>query len=140
MSVLNLSAQIHQARTHDFQHVELPAGAKIPESACAKSYEVRDSLGVIWIWMSHKKTTKTAITAKREESAALFFEVTERTDRGFAGIWGQGKAMIISRFGSTMKPSWLFELIPEWYWLQNTCKVESELCMCRISEIDISGM
>ncbi|CAI9756518.1 unnamed protein product [Fraxinus pennsylvanica] len=56
MYVLNLSAQIHQARTHNFQHVKVPAGPKIPESTCAKSFEAKDSQGVIWIWMSHKKT------------------------------------------------------------------------------------
>ncbi|CAA7408136.1 unnamed protein product [Spirodela intermedia] len=31
---------------------QLPAGAKIPHSACTRSYEVRDSQGVIWVWMS----------------------------------------------------------------------------------------
>ncbi|PWA97900.1 Pheophorbide a oxygenase [Artemisia annua] len=33
---------------------QLPADAKIPRSACTKTYEVKDSQGVIWIWMSHK--------------------------------------------------------------------------------------
>ncbi|KAL8201109.1 hypothetical protein R6Q57_012448 [Mikania cordata] len=33
---------------------QLPAGAKIPRSACTKTYEVKDSQGVVWIWMSHK--------------------------------------------------------------------------------------
>lgn len=33
---------------------QLPANAKIPRSACTKTYEVRDSQGVVWIWMSHK--------------------------------------------------------------------------------------
>ncbi|XP_078443687.1 protein TIC 55, chloroplastic-like [Wolffia australiana] len=33
---------------------QLPAGAKIPASACARSYEVRDSQGVVWVWMSEK--------------------------------------------------------------------------------------
>ncbi|KAK9130285.1 hypothetical protein Sjap_010772 [Stephania japonica] len=34
---------------------QLPAGAKIPRSACVKSYEVKESQGVIWVWMSEKK-------------------------------------------------------------------------------------
>ncbi|XP_068648117.1 protein TIC 55, chloroplastic [Aristolochia californica] len=34
---------------------QLPAGGKIPRAACAKAYEVRDSQGVIWVWMSDKK-------------------------------------------------------------------------------------
>ncbi|KAK9098040.1 hypothetical protein Syun_025085 [Stephania yunnanensis] len=34
---------------------QLPAGAKIPWSACIKSYEVKESQGVIWVWMSEKK-------------------------------------------------------------------------------------
>ncbi|KAF8389277.1 hypothetical protein HHK36_025970 [Tetracentron sinense] len=33
---------------------QLPSGAKIPSSACAKHYEVRDSQGVVWVWMSKK--------------------------------------------------------------------------------------
>ncbi|GJS19877.1 protein TIC 55, chloroplastic [Tanacetum coccineum] len=33
---------------------QLPADAKIPKSACTKTYEVKDSQGVVWIWMSHK--------------------------------------------------------------------------------------
>lgn len=31
---------------------QLPAGAKIPRQACVKTYEVRDSQGVVWVWMS----------------------------------------------------------------------------------------
>ncbi|XP_078438696.1 protein TIC 55, chloroplastic-like [Wolffia australiana] len=31
---------------------QLPEGAKIPRAACAKPYEVRDSQGVLWVWMS----------------------------------------------------------------------------------------
>ncbi|XXG58515.1 hypothetical protein AAC387_Pa04g0814 [Persea americana] len=38
---------------------QLPAGAKIPNSACVKTYEVRDSQGVVWVWMSDKKTANT---------------------------------------------------------------------------------
>lgn len=34
--------------------IQLPADAKIPRSACTKTYEVKDSQGVVWIWMSHK--------------------------------------------------------------------------------------
>ncbi|KAF5753645.1 putative pheophorbide a oxygenase [Helianthus annuus] len=33
---------------------QLPANAKIPRSACTKTYEIKDSQGVVWIWMSHK--------------------------------------------------------------------------------------
>nr|CAD1827834.1 unnamed protein product [Ananas comosus var. bracteatus] len=33
---------------------QLPEGAKIPRSACVRTYEVRDSQGVVWIWMSEK--------------------------------------------------------------------------------------
>ncbi|KAF7151447.1 hypothetical protein RHSIM_Rhsim02G0217900 [Rhododendron simsii] len=117
---------------------QLPAGAKIPQSACLKTYEVRDSQGVVWVWMSRKtppnpsklpwfenfarpgfqdtSTThvlpydhsillenlmdpahipishdRTDWTAKREDAQPLLFEVTERTDRGFAGWWGKEK-------------------------------------------------
>ncbi|KAM0849121.1 hypothetical protein ACQ4PT_053923 [Festuca glaucescens] len=31
---------------------QLPDGAKIPRNACARNYEVRDSQGVVWVWMS----------------------------------------------------------------------------------------
>ncbi|KAH7290672.1 hypothetical protein KP509_30G058900 [Ceratopteris richardii] len=34
---------------------QLPAGAKIPAAACARSYTVHNSQGVIWIWMGDKK-------------------------------------------------------------------------------------
>ncbi|GFZ08265.1 translocon at the inner envelope membrane of chloroplasts 55-II [Actinidia rufa] len=115
---------------------QLPANAKIPQSACLKTYEVRDSQGVVWVWMSQKtppnpsklpwfenfarpgfqdiSTThelpydhsillenlmdpahvpishdRTDWSAKREDAKALLFEVTERTDRGFAGWWGK---------------------------------------------------
>ncbi|KAL5559622.1 hypothetical protein UlMin_035833 [Ulmus minor] len=117
---------------------QLPANAKIPRSACTKTYEVRDSQGVIWVWMSLKTPPnpskipwfenfarpgfndistihelpydhsillenlmdpahvpishdRTDWTAKREDAQALQFEVTERTDRGFAGWWGKAK-------------------------------------------------
>ncbi|XP_057957729.1 protein TIC 55, chloroplastic [Malania oleifera] len=33
---------------------QLPANAIIPRSACLKTYEVRDSQGVVWVWMSQK--------------------------------------------------------------------------------------
>ncbi|KAL0330166.1 UNVERIFIED_CONTAM: protein, chloroplastic [Sesamum radiatum] len=129
---------------------QLPTGAKIPKSACVKTYEIRDSQGVIWIWMSHKKPPnpdklprfeifdrpgcqdtstihelpydhsillenlmdpahvpishdRTDFSAKREDAAALFFEVTERTDRGFAGHWGRE----IDRAGPNYKPYFL---------------------------------
>ncbi|KAH6804534.1 translocon at the inner envelope membrane of chloroplasts 55-II [Perilla frutescens var. frutescens] len=198
---------------------QLSEGAKIPESACVKTYEIKDSQGVIWIWMSHKTPPnlekipwfenferpgfrdistihelpydhsillenlmdpahvpishdRTDFTAKREDAAALFFEVTERTDRGFAGRWGrekdrstpnyipnflrfeapcvlqnnreiidkngekhyfsglflcrpsgQGKSMLIVRFGNTRKPPLLLKLFPQWYLHQNASKV-----------------
>lgn len=35
--------------------MQLPAGAKIPKSACAHSYAVHDSQGVIWVWMGDKR-------------------------------------------------------------------------------------
>ncbi|PKA49417.1 Protein TIC 55, chloroplastic [Apostasia shenzhenica] len=33
---------------------QLPEGARIPRSACARRYEVVDSQGVVWVWMSEK--------------------------------------------------------------------------------------
>ncbi|KAG6477395.1 protein TIC 55, chloroplastic-like [Zingiber officinale] len=33
---------------------QLPESAKIPRAACVRSYEVRDSQGVVWVWMSDK--------------------------------------------------------------------------------------
>ncbi|PKU87813.1 protein TIC 55, chloroplastic [Dendrobium catenatum] len=33
---------------------QLPEGAKIPRAACVRTYEVRDSQGVVWVWMSDK--------------------------------------------------------------------------------------
>ncbi|CAH9120104.1 unnamed protein product [Cuscuta epithymum] len=198
---------------------QLLKGAKIPRSACAKPYEIRDSQGVVWIWMSHKtppdpakipwfenfnrpglrdvSTThelpydhsillenlmdpahipishdRTDFTAKREEAGPLFFEVTERTGRGFAGWWGrerdqgkpnykpnflrfeapcvlqnnreiieengakhyfsglflcrpsgQGKSMLIVRFGSTKEIRGVLKLLPNWFFHQNASKV-----------------
>ncbi|XP_057799304.1 protein TIC 55, chloroplastic-like [Salvia miltiorrhiza] len=198
---------------------QLSEGAKIPASACVRTYEVKDSQGVIWIWMSHKTPPilekipwfenfdrpgfrdistihelpydhsillenlmdpahvpishdRTDFTAKREDAAALFFEVLERTDRGFAGHWGrekdrsmpdyspnslrfeapcvlqnnreivdkngerhyfsglflcrpsgQGKSMLIVRFGNSRKPPLLVKVLPQWYMHQNACKV-----------------
>ncbi|KAL8521774.1 hypothetical protein ACS0TY_012068 [Phlomoides rotata] len=194
---------------------QLSQGAKIPQSACLKTYEIKDSQGVMWIWMSLKTPPKpekipwfenfdrpgfrdistihelpydhsillenlmdpahvpishdrTDWSAKREDASALFFEVTERTDRGFAGYWGnekdqskrnflrfeapcvlqnnrelvdkngekdyfsglflcrpsgQGKSMLIVRFGNTRKPTILFKLFPQWYFHQNASKV-----------------
>ncbi|XP_030468757.2 protein TIC 55, chloroplastic [Syzygium oleosum] len=193
---------------------QLPADAKIPRSACVKTYEVRDSQGVVWVWMSQKtppnfskipwfenfarpgfqdtSTThelpydhsillenlmdpahipishdRTDWTAKREDAQPLCFQVTERTDRGFAGLWGkekdeslpnflrfeapcvlqnnrefvdkngvkhyftglflcrptgQGKSMLIVRFGGTMR-SPLAKVFPKWYFHQNASKV-----------------
>ncbi|KAF7817315.1 protein TIC 55, chloroplastic [Senna tora] len=196
---------------------QLPADAKIPRSACVKTYEVRDSQGVVWVWMSQNtppNTNKlpwfenfarpgfqdvstihelpydhsillenlmdpahipishdrTDWSARREDAQPLNFEVTERTDRGFAGWWwgrekdgsnskpnflrfeapcvlqnnreivdkngekhyftglflcrptGQGKSMLIVRFGGT-KTSPLAKLFPKWYLHQNASKV-----------------
>lgn len=194
--------------------LQLPASAKIPRSACVRTYDVRDSQGVVWVWMSQKTPPKvnkipwfenfarpgfqdistihelpydhsillenlmdpahipishdrTDWTAKREDAQPLVFEVTERTDRGFAGRWGkekdgppsnflrfeapcnlqnnreivdekgekhyfsglflcrptgQGKSMLIVRFGGT-KRSPLAKLFPQWYFHQNASKV-----------------
>lgn len=194
--------------------LQLPAEAKIPQSACLRTYHVKDSQGVVWVWMSQKTPPspsklpwfenfarpgfqdvstihelpydhsillenlmdpahipishdRTDWTAKREDAQALGFEVTERSDRGFAGWWGkandqplqnflrfeapcvlqnnreivdkngeknyftglflcrpsgQGKSMLIVRFGGTMR-SPLVKLFPQWYFHQNACKV-----------------
>lgn len=198
---------------------QLSSGAEIPRSACLTTYDVRDSQGVLWVWMSHKTPPKpekipwfetfarpgcrhistthelpydhsillenlmdpahvpishdrTDFTAKREDATSLFFKVTERTDRGFAGWWGkekdqgtpnyipnflrfeapcvlqnrreiineggdkiyfcglflcrpsgQGKSMLIVRFGNTRKPSGMLKFIPEWFFHQNASKV-----------------
>ncbi|KAJ4836999.1 hypothetical protein Tsubulata_022212 [Turnera subulata] len=191
---------------------QLPANAKIPRSACAKVYEVKESQGVVWAWMSNKQPFKkipwfknfaipgfqdtstihelpydhsillenlmdpahipishdrTDWTAKRENAQPLRFEITERNSRGFAGWWGkekdeklrsflrfqapcvlsndiefpddkgvtqyftalflcrpagQGKSMIIVRFGATTRPP-IAKLIPKWYFHQNASKI-----------------
>ncbi|XP_010417243.1 PREDICTED: protein TIC 55, chloroplastic [Camelina sativa] len=194
---------------------QLPASAKIPKAACVKTYEVKDSQGVVWVWMSTKtppnpeklpwfehfarpgffdiSTThelpydhsillenlmdpahvpishdRTDFSSKREDAQPLVFEVTERTNRGFAGTWGkekdggkgsnllrfdapcvlqnnrefdgkdgvknyfsglflcrptgQGKSMLIVRFGVT-KRSPLVSVLPQWFSHQNACKV-----------------
>ncbi|KAI4379858.1 hypothetical protein MLD38_006102 [Melastoma candidum] len=114
--------------------------------------------------ISHDRTDW---TAKREDAQPLCFEVTERTDRGFAGWWGkesegsllnflrfevpcvlqnnrefvdkdgqkhyftglflcrptgQGKSMLIVRFGGT-RSSPLAKLFPKWFLHQNGSKV-----------------
>lgn len=194
---------------------QLPADAKIPRKACLKTYEVKESQGVVWVWMSvntppeadklpwfenfarpgfqdistiHElpydhsillenlmdpahvpiSHDRTDWSAKREEAEALVFQVTERTDRGFAGWWGrekkdgsmpnflhfqapcvlqnnrefvdnngethyfsglflcrptgQGKSMLIVRFGAT-KRNPLVKMLPKWYIHQNASKV-----------------
>ncbi|XP_047323962.1 protein TIC 55, chloroplastic-like [Impatiens glandulifera] len=194
---------------------QLPTNAKIPQSACVRTYQVKDSQGVVWVWMSNKTPPnpnklpwfenfarpgfqdistihelpydhsillenlmdpahvpishdRTDWTAKREDAQPLLFEVIERTNRGFAGLWGrekdgskpnflrfeapcvlqnnreivekngeeknyfsglflcrptgQGKSMLIVRFGST-KRSPILKLFPKWYLHQNACKV-----------------
>lgn len=195
--------------------LQLPSGAKIPRTACAKTYEVKDSQGVIWVWMSDKNPPnpeklpwfenfarpgfqdistihelpydhsillenlmdpahvpishdRTDWSAKREDAQALLFQVVERSDRGFAGLWGrekdqtmpnylrfdapcvlqnnrettdddgvkhyssglflcrpsgQGKSMLIVRFGGTRRSSPLAKLFPKWYFHQNASKV-----------------
>ncbi|XP_015884267.3 protein TIC 55, chloroplastic [Ziziphus jujuba] len=124
---------------------QLPADAKIPRSACLKTYEVRDSQGVVWVWMSQKTPPnpsklpwfenfarpgfqdistihelpydhsillenlmdpahipishdRTDWTAKREDAQALGFEVTERSNRGFAGWWGKATDQPLPNF------------------------------------------
>ncbi|XP_077216135.1 translocon at the inner envelope membrane of chloroplasts 55-II [Tasmannia lanceolata] len=124
---------------------QLPEGAKIPRSACARTYEVRDSQGVVWVWMSDKNEPnteklpwfehysrpgfqdvstihelpydhsillenlmdpahipishdRTDWSAKREDAQALGFNVTERTERGFAGQWGKAKDPVLLNF------------------------------------------
>ncbi|XP_043694819.1 protein TIC 55, chloroplastic-like [Telopea speciosissima] len=194
---------------------QLPAGASIPRSACVKTYEVRDSQGVVWVWMSDKNPAnpdklpwfenfarpgfqevstihvlpydhsillenlmdpahvpishdRTDWISKREDAQPLLFKVTERTDRGFAGLWGremdqgmpnflrfeapcvlqnnqefvdkngqkqyvsglflcrpagQGKSILIVRFGGTRRSPLLVRLFPQWYFHQNVSKV-----------------
>ncbi|KMZ72451.1 Protein TIC 55, chloroplastic [Zostera marina] len=197
---------------------QLPEGAKIPQSACLKKYEIEDSQGVIWVWMSvdtspdkskipffkyfdrpgfreistihelpydhsillenlmdpahipisHDRTDN---SAKREDAQALVMNVLEKTNRGFAGEWGrvkdsspsssmnylkfeapctlqnnkeildkngesqyfsalflcrpagQGKSMIIARFGNSIKPPLLRRAFPKWLIHQIGCKV-----------------
>ncbi|KAK8475095.1 hypothetical protein V6N13_145053 [Hibiscus sabdariffa] len=124
---------------------QLPADAKIPRSACLKTYEVKESQGVIWVWMSQTTPPnpeklpwfenfsrpgfqdistihelpydhsillenlmdpahvpishdRTDWSAKREDAQPLLFEVTERTDRGFAGWWGKEKEGSMANF------------------------------------------
>ncbi|KAL4022160.1 hypothetical protein IC575_015885 [Cucumis melo] len=124
---------------------QLPSDAKIPRSACLRTYEVRESQGVVWVWMSLEKPStlknipwfenfdrpgfrdfssihelpydhsillenlmdpahipishdRTSYPAKREDAQPLAFEVTERTNRGFAGRWGNAKEQPLSNF------------------------------------------
>ncbi|CAM6087113.1 unnamed protein product [Calypogeia fissa] len=35
---------------------QLLPGAKIPKQACARSYAIKDSQGVVWVWMAEKST------------------------------------------------------------------------------------
>lgn len=35
---------------------QLPSGAKIPNAACVKSYEITISQGVVWVWMAERST------------------------------------------------------------------------------------
>ncbi|MQM21404.1 hypothetical protein Taro_054444, partial [Colocasia esculenta] len=39
---------------------QLPEGARIPRSACVRAYEVRDSQGVVWVWMSERNPPEAA--------------------------------------------------------------------------------
>ncbi|KAM7276572.1 hypothetical protein ACFE04_018438 [Oxalis oulophora] len=124
---------------------QLPTDAQIPRSACIQTYEIKESQGVVWLWMSTKtppnpdklpwfenfarpgfKDTstihelpydhsillenlmdpahipishdRTDWTAKREDAQALKFQVTEQTDRGFAGWWGKEKDESLPNF------------------------------------------
>ncbi|KAJ6373258.1 hypothetical protein OIU76_027567 [Salix suchowensis] len=170
---------------------QLPANAKIPQSACVKTYEVKESQGVVWdfktlqpfmsfhmitpyclktSWIRHTfQSHMIGQTGLRKERMPRHcdFEVTERNRRGFAGRWGkekdkkllsflrfqapcvlsndiefadekgvtqyftglflcrptgQGKSMIIVRFGATKRPQ-MAKLIPKWYFHQNACKI-----------------
>lgn len=194
---------------------QLPAAAKIPKAACAHSYSVHDSQGVIWVWMGDKSKAdvkriphfdqfddpnntefsaihvlpydhsillenlmdpahvpishdRTDASAKRENAQALNFEIMERTSRGFAGRWGesssdslsfhsrfeapcmfwneketvdkdgnkktsmaiflcrpagQGKSMLIVRFGLVSNKKSSFSFVPEWLVHQVSNKV-----------------
>ncbi|BBN20299.1 hypothetical protein MPTK1_8g18040 [Marchantia polymorpha subsp. ruderalis] len=111
---------------------QLAPGAKIPRQACARSYALKDSQGVLWVWMADHRTapydkvpyfdhyeeknyvdfaaihelpydysvlvenvldpahiqiSHDGFDGKREKAQPMVFNVTERTDEGFAGTW-----------------------------------------------------
>ncbi|KAB2627963.1 protein TIC 55 [Pyrus ussuriensis x Pyrus communis] len=84
---------------------QLPSDAKIPRAACVKSYEVRDSQGVVRLPYDHSillenlmdpahipiSHDRTGFSVKRENAQPLRFEVIERSDTGFAGYYGEAK-------------------------------------------------
>ncbi|KAG6550400.1 hypothetical protein Mapa_008363 [Marchantia paleacea] len=114
---------------------QLAPGAKIPKQACARSYALKESQGVLWVWMADHRTApydkvpyfdhynaegyeefgaihelpydysvllenlmdpahipishdrSDGPRSRRELAEAMVFDVTERTDEGFAGSW-----------------------------------------------------
>ncbi|KAG6550401.1 hypothetical protein Mapa_008364 [Marchantia paleacea] len=111
---------------------QLAPGAKIPKQACARSYALKDSQGVLWVWMADHRTapydkvpyfdhyeeegyadfgaihelpydysvlvenvldpahiqiSHDGFDGRREKAQPMVFDVTERTDEGFAGNW-----------------------------------------------------
>ncbi|KAJ9184118.1 hypothetical protein P3X46_007890 [Hevea brasiliensis] len=119
---------------------QLAANAKIPRSACVNTHKVKESQGVVWVWMSQKTPPnlnkfqdtstvhelpydhsillenlmdsahipishdRTDWSAKREDAQPLHFEVTERTDWGFAGRWGREKDHALLNFSRFEAP------------------------------------
>ncbi|CAM6116303.1 unnamed protein product [Calypogeia fissa] len=55
---------------------QLPAGAVIPKTACARSYAIRESQDVVWVWMADKTTA--------DESKLPYFENYAR--EGFSHV------------------------------------------------------
>ncbi|KAG6391333.1 hypothetical protein SASPL_149087 [Salvia splendens] len=160
---------------------QLSEGAKIPSSACVRTYEIKDSQGVIWIWMSRKSPPNPAkipwfenferpgfrdlstIHELPYDHSILFREphgsfpcsyLTQQLrfycEKGrsrtvsnrqvidkkgqkihFTGLFlcrpsGQGKSMLIVRFGNTMKPSFVFKLLRKWFSHQTASKILEE--------------
>lgn len=114
---------------------QLAPGAKIPKQACARSYALKESQGVLWVWMAdHRSAPYDKVPyfdhydvegyaefggvhvlpydysvllenlmdpahipishdrsdgprSRRELAEAMVFNITERSDEGFAGNW-----------------------------------------------------
>ncbi|KAE8700303.1 Protein TIC 55 [Hibiscus syriacus] len=153
------------------------ADGKIPRSACLKTYEVKESQGVVWVWMSqttqpnpenyhgsrispgrgfeirhlsesfhmitpfslrtswilHKSLSLMIepIGVRKGKMLSHFFsrEIVDKDGEKhyLTGLFlcrptGQGKSMLIVRFGGT-QGSPLAKLFPEWYFNQNGNKV-----------------